>query len=128
MLKYLLAQCFLLCFRKELSTLEKYIDLQKLRFDFPLEFRFEIDERIDLDELNIPPMLTQPFIENAFVHANLQEVDNPEILIKLESLDDNFVAFSIQDNGIGIQEGKKKSLMIEKKSLAMQIARDRIQT
>ncbi len=113
--------------RKELSTLEKYIDLQKLRFDFPLEFRFEIDERIDLDELNIPPMLTQPFIENAFVHANLQEVDNPEILIKLESLDDNFVAFSIQDNGIGIQEGKKKSLMIEKKSLAMQIARDRIQ-
>tara|TARA_R110001583_G_scaffold39881_1_gene127738 strand:- start:4538 stop:6439 length:1902 start_codon:yes stop_codon:yes gene_type:complete len=113
--------------RKELSTLEKYIDLQKLRFDFPLKFRFEIDERIDLDELNIPPMLTQPFIENALVHANLQEVDKPEILIKLESVDDNFVAFSIQDNGIGIQEGKKKSLMKEKKSLAMQIARDRIQ-
>jgi len=113
--------------RKELSTLEKYIDLQKLRFDFPLKFRFEIDERIDLDELNIPPMLTQPFVENALVHANLQEVDKPEILIKLESVDDNFVAFSIQDNGIGIQEGKKKSLMKEKKSLAMQIARDRIQ-
>jgi tetratricopeptide (TPR) repeat protein len=113
--------------RKELNTLEKYIDLQKLRFDFPLEFRFEIDERIDLDELNIPPMLTQPFIENALVHANLQQVENPEILIKLESVDDNFIAFSIQDNGIGIQEGKKQSLMKDKKSLAMQIARDRIQ-
>ena len=113
--------------RKELNTLEKYIDLQKLRFDFPLVFRFEIDERIDLDELNIPPMLTQPFIENALVHANLQQVENPEILIKLEPVDDNFIAFSIQDNGIGIQEGKKQSLMKDKKSLAMQIARDRIQ-
>jgi len=114
-------------FRKELNTLEKYIDLQKLRFDYPLEFRFDIDESIDLDELNIPPMLTQPFIENALVHANLQEVDRPEILIKIESVDDNFVAFSIQDNGIGIQDGKKNSHMKDKKSLAMQIVRDRIQ-
>ena len=114
-------------FRKELQTLEMYIDLQKLRFDFPLEFRFDIDECIDLDELHIPPMLTQPFIENALVHADLQQVENPVILIKLKFVDDHFVAFSIQDNGIGIQEGKKKSLMKEKKSLAMQIARDRIQ-
>lgn len=113
--------------RKEVNTLEKYIGLQKLRFDFPIEFRFDIDENIDLDELNIPPMLTQPFIENALVHANLQQVDKPEILIKLKSIDDKFVEFSIQDNGIGIQEGKKKSLMKENKSLAMQIARDRIQ-
>ena len=113
--------------RKELNTLEKYIDLQKLRLDFPLEFRFDIDESIDIDELNIPPMLTQPFIENALVHANLKQVNKPEILIKLEIVDHNFVAFSIQDNGIGIQEGRTKSLMKEKKSLAMQIARDRIQ-
>jgi sensor histidine kinase YesM len=113
--------------RKELDTLEKYIDLQKLRFDFPIEFRFDIEENIDLDELNIPPMLTQPFIENALVHANLQQVEKPEILIKIELLDPNFVAFSIQDNGVGIEEGKKQSLMKEKKSLAMQIARDRIQ-
>ena len=57
----------------------------------------------------------------------MQQVDKPEILIKLKSIDDKFVEFSIQDNGIGIQEGKKKSLMKENKSLAMQIARDRIQ-
>jgi len=113
--------------RKELETLGKYIELQKLRFDFPIEFRFDIEENIDLDELDIPPMLTQPFIENALVHANLQQVENPEILIKLELVDNAFVIFSIQDNGIGIEEGKKQSLMKEKKSLAMQIAHDRIQ-
>ncbi|WP_372644432.1 tetratricopeptide repeat protein [Ancylomarina sp.] len=112
---------------QELITLEKYIDLQKLRFNFPIEFRFDIEENIDLDELSIPPMLTQPFIENALVHANLQQVEKPEVLIKIELLDPNFVAFSIQDNGIGIEEGKKQSLMKENKSLAMQIARDRIQ-
>jgi len=113
--------------RKELDTLHKYIELQKLRFDYAIDFRFDIDDRIDLDELNIPPMLTQPFIENALVHANLQKVDNPEILIKLELVDDSAIAFSIQDNGIGIEEGRKQSFMKEKKSLAMQIARDRIQ-
>jgi len=112
---------------KELNTLEKYIELQKLRFDYPIEFRFDIEENIDLDELSIPPMLTQPFIENALVHANLQEVEKPEILIKLDLLDTNFVTFSIQDNGVGIEKGKKESLMKERKSLAMQIARDRIQ-
>ncbi len=113
--------------RKELDTLHKYIELQKLRFDFAIDFRFDIDEKIDLDEVNIPPMLTQPFIENALVHANLQKVENPEILIKLELVDESVIAFSIQDNGIGIEEGRKQSLMKEKKSLAMQIARDRIQ-
>lgn len=113
--------------RQELSILDKYIGLQKLRFDFPLEFRFDIGEDIDLDELKIPPMLTQPFIENSLVHANLQEVAKPEILIKLKLVDNNFVEFSIQDNGIGIEEGKKQSLMKEKESLAMQIANDRIQ-
>jgi len=112
---------------KELTTLEKYIDLQKLRFDIPIEYRFDIDENIDIDEVDIPPMLTQPFIENALVHANLQEVEKPEILIKLELVDNAFVVFSIQDNGIGIEEGKKKSLMKDKKSLAMKIAHDRIQ-
>lgn len=113
--------------RKELDTLEKYIALQKLRFNFPLDFRFDIDENIDLDELRIPPMLTQPFIENALVHANLQQVEKPEILIKLKLMDNGLVEFSIQDNGIGIEEGKQQSMMKEKKSLAMQIARDRIQ-
>ncbi len=113
--------------RKEIETLEKYIELQKLRFGFALNFRFEIDDKIDLDELNIPPMMTQPFIENALVHANLQYVNDPEILIKIDCINEDFVTFSIQDNGIGIEEGKKQPLMKDKKSLAMKIARERIQ-
>jgi len=113
--------------RKELVTLEKYIDLQKLRFDYPINYRFEVDDKIDLDEINIPPMLTQPFIENALVHANLQNVPNPEILIKLDFVQDRYVEFSIQDNGIGVDASKKQHLMKEKKSLATRIANDRIQ-
>jgi len=113
--------------RKELTTLEKYIDLQKLRFDYTIDYRFEIDDNIDLDAIHIPPMLTQPFIENALVHANLQYVQNPEILIKLDLVEDDCVEFSIQDNGIGLEAGKKQSMMKEKKSLATRIANERIQ-
>lgn len=113
--------------RKELDILEKYIDLQKLRFDFVINYCFEIDGKIDLDEIQIPPMLTQPFIENALIHANLKNVQNPEILIKLNLVEDKYVEFSIQDNGIGIEAGKKQSLMKENKSLATQIANDRVQ-
>jgi len=113
--------------KKELNTLESYIDLQKLRFDFAIDYHFTIDRNIDLDDIQIPPMLTQPFIENALIHANLQKVQNPEILINLDLVEDKYVEFSIQDNGIGIEAGKKQSLMKEKKSLATQIANDRIQ-
>jgi sensor histidine kinase YesM len=48
----------------EISTIENYLELQKIRFPDKFDYTIEVDERINPESLRIPPMLAQPFIEN----------------------------------------------------------------
>ena len=113
--------------RTELKTLEDYIRLQKLRFENDIAYQFKIDACLDQDEIMVPPMLAQPFIENALIHGKLR--NNPEANINLSvftSEDGGSLKFSIRDNGIGIEEAKKQSPLKQHKSLATSIALDRV--
>lgn len=113
--------------RTELNTLEDYIRLQKLRFENDIAYQFKIDASLDQDEIKIPPMLAQPFIENALIHGKLR--NNPEANITLnvsKSKDGGSLKFSIRDNGIGIEEAKKQAPQKQHKSLATSIALDRV--
>ncbi|WP_421920886.1 tetratricopeptide repeat-containing sensor histidine kinase [Marinifilum sp.] len=113
--------------RTELSTLEDYISMQKLRFDNDIAYQFEIDATLDQNEVMVPPMLAQPFIENALIHGRLR--DNPKALINIKvakTEDEKAIKFSIIDNGIGIEESKKQHNRKTHKSLATSIALDRV--
>ncbi len=114
--------------RTELETLADYISLQKLRFENDITYQFEIDENIDQDEIVVPPMLAQPFVENALIHGGLRNMTDAKIEVKVSlSKNKEQVRFQIVDNGIGIEEAKKQN--IEKKthkSLATSIALDRV--
>ena len=113
--------------RTELHTLEDYIGLQKLRFENDIAYHFEVDENIDQDQILVPPMLAQPFVENALIHGKLRSNPDAEIRVKI-SLADNkeLLQFQIQDNGIGIEESKKICVQKNHKSLATSIALDRV--
>lgn len=111
----------------ELNTLEDYIGLQKLRFENDIAYQFNVDEELDQDLVVVPPMLAQPFVENALIHGGLR--NNPDAHIKISiSVSDNKKAihFSISDNGIGINEAKKQVSHKHHKSLATSIALDRV--
>ncbi|WP_321279700.1 tetratricopeptide repeat protein [Marinifilum fragile] len=113
--------------RTELQTLEDYIGLQKLRFENDIAYHFEIDATLDQDEVMVPPMLAQPFIENALIHGKLR--NNPEACINVQvtkTEDEQSIKFDIIDNGIGIEEAKKQSSQKNHKSLATSIALDRV--
>ncbi|WP_282125603.1 tetratricopeptide repeat protein [Marinifilum flexuosum] len=113
--------------RTELRTLEEYIGLQKLRFENDIAYNFEIDASLDQDEVMVPPMLAQPFIENALIHGKLR--NNPDACINVKvskTEDEESIRFSIIDNGIGIEEAKKQSEQKNHKSLATSIALDRV--
>ena len=113
--------------RTELKTLEDYIGLQKLRFENDIAYQFEVDASLNQDEIMVPPMLAQPFIENALIHGNLR--NNPEANIKIwisKTKDGDSLQFSIRDNGIGIEEAKKQQGKKHHKSLATSIALDRV--
>ncbi|MBI3233593.1 MAG: histidine kinase, partial [Bacteroidetes bacterium] len=54
---------------KEITLLDNYLQLQKLRFGNRFDYEIHLDEKIDASEISIPPMLSQPFIENAIEHG-----------------------------------------------------------
>ncbi len=111
--------------REELDILAAYVDLQNLRFDNGISYRFDIDSEIDLDEVRIPPMLAQPIIENALVHGELR--NNPEAEIKIclsKNEAKQNIDFTVEDNGIGILEAQKQSSV--HKSMATEILKDRV--
>lgn len=86
---------------EELELLEKYMDLQLLRF--PSNFTYEIViENFDKDDLLfIPPMLIQPFIENSIEHG-FSGIDYPGIIKLILTQKGHYLECVIEDNGIGI--------------------------
>ncbi|WP_461632445.1 tetratricopeptide repeat-containing sensor histidine kinase [Labilibaculum euxinus] len=113
--------------RTELNTLKDYIGLQKLRFENEINYSFEIDQNIDQDQVLVPPMLAQPFVENALIHGMLRNNPHAKIQVKVflgKNMDS--VQFQIKDNGIGINEAKKSRINTNHKSIATSIALDRV--
>jgi tetratricopeptide (TPR) repeat protein len=113
--------------RTELDTLKDYIELQKLRFENEISYKFEVDKNIDQDQVLVPPMLAQPFVENALIHGMLRNNPNAQIHIKISlNARNDLLQFQIIDNGIGIAEAKKNRQDINHKSIATSIAIDRV--
>ncbi len=88
--------------KKELETLRFYLELQKLRMDD--NFTYTIDTTLieDLDDVNIPPMLTQPFIENAIEHGFRGKSTHGHIGIDYKLVGENDLQITVTDNGTGI--------------------------
>lgn len=110
---------------EEVNFLTNYLKLQKLRFDDRFEYQVVIDPRVDVENISIPPLLTQPFIENAIEHGDLHMVEDGKITIKI-GIDEDYVYIDIEDNGIGIEASKAKKKSANKNSLAIKIVEERL--
>ncbi len=110
---------------KELEILKNYLTMQQLRFENKFEFFFNIDLDIDTQQILIPPMLTQPFVENAIEHGFKGLNKKGIIKIKIWR-EDNILFFSVVDNGIGIETSKKLSRK-KHSSMALRITKERLQ-
>lgn len=86
----------------EITYLKQYIEIENLRTEHAIIFTENISEEIDVTQIKIVPLLLQPFIENAIVHAFPPSILNPEIELKIEKKAEA-VQITITDNGIGYQ-------------------------
>lgn len=109
----------------ENDILNKYLIIQKLRFEDRFDFKIEVDPILLDQEALIPPMLTQPFIENAIEHGQLHDMKEGIIKIKFLSYKSK-LKIEIIDNGIGRDKSKASEKGSAHKSMAMQITRNRI--
>lgn len=93
----------------EINMLELYLGLEALRFVNKFEYRIEADPGIDAYAVKIPPMILQPFIENAIKHGLLPKKADALLLVKFSMLDDESLYCMVEDNGIGrVQREKLK--------------------
>ena len=117
----------LITLQTEVKTLNQYLDLQVLRFGDKFDYKIEKDEDLTLEDVFIPPMLAQPFIENSIEHGFKGMKSKGLIQVCFRIIDHNIVLIC-QDNGMGINASIKEKDQQNKKykSLATKITKDRI--
>ncbi len=114
--------------QNDLEALRIYIEMEKLRFGNKFTFSMETEENIDPQYLHIPPLLVQPYVENAIWHGLMQRDTPGHLLVQVTQPEENVLKVVVQDNGIGrarAQEIKSKSATVHK-SYGLQITSDRI--
>jgi len=85
---------------REIETLELYLSLEKLRFGKNFDYIIEVAPELIREAIDIPPMLIQPYAENAIWHGLLQQPDDPRLALRFFAEDGALVCV-IEDNGIG---------------------------
>ena len=111
---------------EEIETLKNYLELeQQLSINV---FEYEIKsatKNIDIEEILIPPMLLQPFIENSIKHGFKGKNKDGKIVVNFE-IKNNFLFCSITDNGIGFVQSQRLKTATNHKSVALKVTKERI--
>ncbi len=113
---------------KEIQTLKHYLILQQLCYHNKFDFSIDVDPKLDVDNITIPPMMAQPFIENAIEHGIVNKEGAKGIItVRLKMLNDMF-SLEIEDNGVGREKAKEINTANSGKhlSVATNITEDRI--
>lgn len=111
---------------KEIESLENYLELEQLRFNNCFSYTINRSEEIE-DDVALPSLLLQPFIENAIIHGVVPKKENGIITINFDVEEENLCC-EICDNGIGIftsQKGKENLVNVHK-SMALNITKKRL--
>jgi two-component system, LytTR family, sensor kinase len=122
----------LITLEEEVSFIKDYLFInQKLRFEGKLEYKVVIDEELDEDRIVVPPMMIQPFVENAIEHGFLRRKKGMVEIIITENEAEGIICCTIKDNGIGrkaaIDIRAEDPTRKEHTSMGMQITSDRLE-
>ena len=94
---------------KELELLRLYVKLEHSRFPDKFDYSINVDETIDIESYQIPPMLLQPYIENAIWHGLRYKEEKGNLRIHFETLNKDSIRITVEDDGIG----RKKSAALK---------------
>lgn len=112
--------------REEIERLELYLKLEHMRFKDKFDYEVSVDPSLNLDQVKVPAMLLQPFLENSIWHGLLPKEAPGSVKVQI-TLIDGHIEFVITDNGVGIEQSlKSKSGTDSHISKGMQITGNRI--
>jgi len=100
---------------KEIELLKLYTKLEHSRFKDKFDYNIVIDENVKVEEFQIPPMLLQPYIENAVWHGLRYKMNKGQLNINIAQVNKNELKISITDDGIGREKSKAMKTENQKK-------------
>ncbi|MFT7114218.1 MAG: hypothetical protein ACI8P7_001001 [Candidatus Azotimanducaceae bacterium] len=98
----------------ELEAILTYMDLEKIRMNGRFDYKLEMDASVNSRDILIPPLLIQPFLENAILHG-LQSLQQDGLITIVIKKDRSKLMIIITDNGIG--RSKSKNIKLQKGSV-----------
>lgn len=112
---------------KEIESLQNYLELEQLRFNNKFTFSIFKSDEIE-DDMAIPPLLLQPFVENAIIHGVIPKKEIGSIAVRFVLEKDSLLC-TVEDNGIGFNESKalKQHSVVAHKSMALDITKKRLE-
>lgn len=112
---------------KEIESLQNYLELEQLRFHNKFQFTISSSDKVEFN-MGIPPLLIQPFVENAILHGIVPKEGDGKIEINFDVQDGQFIC-NITDDGIGLNASKhlKENSVTAHKSMALEITKKRLE-
>jgi hypothetical protein len=113
---------------KDLETLQLYLELEKLRWDKKFTSEVIIDDKIFQGDYKVPPMIIQPFVENAIHHGLLNKLEDDRKIFISVMPEKGRIKYIIEDNGVGRSKAEEYKRMnhTSHHSMGMQITTQRI--
>jgi sensor histidine kinase YesM len=114
-----------------LQALTLYIELEQLRFDQSFEYKINVAEEVEPMRAQLPPMMLQPYVENAIWHGLLHRAEpGGRLLINISLTGKQHMSITIEDNGVGRKasdELKSRQRNMHKQSHGIQITEERLE-
>lgn len=112
----------------ELEALKLYIDMEALRFDRKFSYEICVDPGVCADTIEVPPLIIQPYVENAIWHGLLHKPTVGHLRIHISLPGDNMLQCVIEDNGVGRMRAKeiRSKSATTKRSLGLKLTESRL--
>lgn len=113
---------------EELSLVQLYLELEKLRFKDKLTYHIQVDEHLSPDMIEVPILLLQVYIENAIWHGIKHKAEGGKVIVSVSKIGDNRVEIVIEDDGVGrkLSRQLKTDAYLDRESMGMGLNERRI--
>ena len=115
---------------EELDAVSLYLKLESMRLGNRFSYNVEVDSNIDANNVEIAPLIIQPFVENAIIHGLVPKKDDCFLSIRVSKISEDKLLCVVEDNGVGrkFSEKMKQDKGGTHKSYGMSINRRRLET
>jgi streptogramin lyase len=122
------SQASLVTLESELESLGLYLEMEALRFNYYFTYKISVQKDLDIEVLKVPPLIIQPYVENAIWHGLMHKEEKGELNIEISAKDDHLY-LKITDNGIGRKQAAAlaSKSATKHKSMGLRITEQRIE-